>query len=249
MFVELKDRAPAAADHRGDPAAAPRQAAQFRAAVLRAADPELTPAAAQTRTLYLYTLQGLRLDELYDWAQQHGTAAAPDPGLQDVNTDLQIDAPVVQVDGGRRQRTSHGRLAVDQVRQALFSAFGARQISTLYGQANAYPVILEACPRTSGTRPASAKLYLRAMTGRLVPLSCGGDASSAITGPLNVAHQGQLPAVAIGFNAAPGVPLGDAANAIRQPSTQEIGLPPTVVTGFSGAAQVFQQALAGQGAA
>ncbi|MBX6742197.1 MAG: efflux RND transporter permease subunit, partial [Acetobacteraceae bacterium] len=65
-------------------------------------------------------------------------------------------------------------------------------------------------------------------------------------GPLNVSHQGQLPAVVIGFNTPPGVALGDAVNAIRQVE-REMGLPPTIVTGFSGAAQVFQQALAGQG--
>ena len=98
-----------------------------------------------TRTLYLYTLQGLRLDELYDWAQRLEKKLLELPQLQDVNTDLQIDAPVVQVNVDRDRATSLG-VSVDNVRQALFSAFGSRQISTLYGQANAYQVILEALP-------------------------------------------------------------------------------------------------------
>ena len=197
-----------------------------------------------TRTLYLYTLQGLRLDELYDWAQRVEARLLKLPQLQDVNTDLQIDAPVVQVNVDRDRATSLG-VSVDNVRQALFSAFGSRQISTLYGQANAYQVILEALPEDQRDELGLAKLYIRANTGKLVPLSAVARIERG-TGPLNVSHQGQLPAVVIGFNTPPGVSLGDAVNAIREVE-REMGLPPTIVTGFSGAAQVFQQALAGQG--
>ena len=199
----------------------------------------------QTRTLYLYTLQGLRLDELYDWAQRMEKKLLDLPQLQDVNTDLQIDSPVVQVNVDRDRATSLG-VSVDNVRQALFSAFGSRQISTLYGQANAYQVILEALPEDQRDETGLAKLYLRSVTGKLVPLSAVARIERT-AGPLNVSHQGQLPAVVIGFNTPPGIALGDAVNAIRAVE-QEMGLPPTVVTGFSGAAQVFQQALAGQGA-
>jgi HAE1 family hydrophobic/amphiphilic exporter-1 len=198
----------------------------------------------QTRTLYLYSLQGLRLDELYDWAQRMEERLAHIPLLQDVNTDLQIDSPVVQVNVNRDRATTLG-VSVDQVRQALFSAFGARQISTIYGQANAYPVILEALPEDQRDETGLAKLYLRSVTGKLVPLSALATIERR-SGPLNVSHQGQLPAVVIGFNTPPGVALGDAVNAIRAVE-REMGLPPTIVTGFSGAAQVFQQALAGQG--
>jgi hydrophobic/amphiphilic exporter-1 (mainly G- bacteria), HAE1 family len=198
-----------------------------------------------TRTLYLYTLQGLRLDELYDWAQRLEQKLLHLPQLQDVNTDLQIDAPVVQVNVDRDRATSLG-VSVDNVRQALFSAFGSRQISTLYGQANAYQVILEALPEDQRDETGLAKLYIRSITGKLIPLSAVARIER-ITGPLNVSHQGQLPAVVIGFNTPPGVALGDAVNAIREVE-REMGLPPTIVTGFSGAAQVFQQALAGQGA-
>ena len=198
-----------------------------------------------TRTLYLYTLQGLRLDELYDWAQRMEQRLLQLPQLQDVNTDLQIDAPVVQVSLDRDRATALG-VSVDTVRQALFSAFGARQISTIYGQANAYPVILEALPEDQRDESGLGKLYLRGAGGRLVPLSAVAHIDRT-TGPLNVSHQGQLPAVVIGFNTPPGVSLGDAVTAIRE-AEQQMGLPPTIVTGFTGAAQVFQQALAGQGA-
>ncbi|WP_149541069.1 efflux RND transporter permease subunit [Siccirubricoccus phaeus] len=200
--------------------------------------------ARQTRTQYLYTLQGLKLDELYDWAPRLEERLQKLPQLQDVNTDLQLDSPVVQVNVDRDRATTLG-VTVDQVRQALFSAFGARQISTIYGQANAYPVILEALPEDQRDEQGLAKLYLRSTGSRLVPLSAVATIERR-SGPLNVSHQGQLPAVVIGFNTPPGVALGDAVNAIRAVE-QELGMPPTIVTGFSGAAQVFQQALAGQG--
>ncbi|MBX9700655.1 MAG: efflux RND transporter permease subunit [Acetobacteraceae bacterium] len=196
------------------------------------------------RTQYLYTLQGLRLDELYDWAPRLEERLLRLPQLQDVNTDLQLNAPVVQVQVDRDRATALG-VSVEQVRQALFSAFGSRQISTIYGQANAYPVILEALPEDQRDETGLAKIYLRSVTGRLVPLSAVARIDRT-SGPLNVSHQGQLPAVVIGFNTPPGVALGDAVNAIRAVE-REMGMPPTVVTGFSGAAQVFQQALAGQG--
>ncbi|WPB84874.1 efflux RND transporter permease subunit [Sediminicoccus rosea] len=201
--------------------------------------------ARQTRTLYIYTMQGLRLDELYDWAPRLEARLARLPQLQDVNTDLQLDSPVVMVNVDRDRATALG-VSIEQVRQALYSAFGSRQISTIYGQANAYPVILEALPEDQRDETGLAKLYLRSVTGRLVPLSAVASIERR-SGPLTVGHQGQLPAVTIGFNTPPGVALGDAVNAIRAVE-REMGLPPTIVSGFSGSAQVFQQALAGQGA-
>jgi HAE1 family hydrophobic/amphiphilic exporter-1 len=200
--------------------------------------------ARQSRTLYIYTMQGLRLDELYEWAPRLEARLARLPQLQDVNTDLQLDSPVVMVNVDRDRRTALG-VSIDQVRQALYSAFGARQISTIYGQANAYPVILEALPEDQRDESGLAKLYLRSNTGRLVPLSALATIERR-SGPLTVGHQGQLPAVTIGFNTPPGVALGDAVAAIRAVEA-EMGIPPTIVTGFSGSAQVFQQALAGQG--
>jgi hydrophobic/amphiphilic exporter-1 (mainly G- bacteria), HAE1 family len=200
--------------------------------------------ARQTRTQYVYTLQGLRLEELYEWAPRLEERLHKLAQLQDVNTDLQLDSPVVQVNVDRDRATALG-VSVEQVRQALFSAFGARQISTIYGQANAYPVILEALPEDQRDESGLGKLYIRSISGRLVPLSAMATIERR-SGPLNVSHQGQLPAVVIGFNTAPGVALGDAVAAIRA-AEREMGMPPSVVTGFSGAAQIFQDALAGQG--
>lgn len=200
--------------------------------------------ARQSRTLYQYTLQGLRADELYAWAERMQGALRRLPGLQDVNTDLQLNAPILSVNVDRDRAASLG-VSVDQVRQALYSAYGARQISTIFGASDSYSVILEALPRDQQDETGLSKIYLRSSTGRLVPLA--GIASLTRTvGPLTVAHQGQLPAVTIGFNTAPGVALGEATNAITA-MEKELGLPPTIVSGYAGTAQIFQQALAGQG--
>jgi HAE1 family hydrophobic/amphiphilic exporter-1 len=244
MFLELKPRAgrPPVQEVMQD---LRRQAAQFPGLrVFLNPTQNINFGARQTRTQYLYTLQGLRLEELYEWAQRLEERLARLPQLQDVNTDLQLDAPVVQVQVDRDRATALG-VTVEQVRQALFSAFGSRQISTIYGQANAYPVVLEALPEDQRDETGLAKIYLRSASGRLVPLSAVATIDRR-SGPLNVSHQGQLPAVVIGFNTPPGVALGDAVNAVRAVE-RELGMPPTIVTGFSGAAQVFQQALAGQG--
>ena len=207
--------------------------------------------ARQARTQYIYTMQGLSTADLYESAERMATRLRRIPGLQDVNTDLQMDAPVVNISVDRDRASTLG-VTLDQVRQALYSAFGARQIATIFGQANAYPVILEALPEDQRDETGLAKLYIRATangtaTGptRLVPLSALATVDRS-TGPLTVAHQGQLPAVTIGFNTAPGVSLGEAVTAI-QAAERELGLPLSVVTGFSGTAQVFQAALAGQG--
>ncbi len=244
LFVELKPRSqrPSVVDVIQD---LRRQASQIPGLrVFLQPIQNINFGARQTRTQFLYTLQGLNLDELYEWAQRMEQRLVGLPQLQDVNTDLQLDSPVVQVNVDRDRATALG-VSIDQVRQALFSAFGSRQISTIYGQANAYPVVLEALPEDQRDETGLAKLYLRSNTGRLVPLSAVASIERR-SGPLNVSHQGQLPAVVIGFNTPPGVALGDAVNAIRAVE-RDMGMPPTVVTGFSGAAQVFQQALAGQG--
>ncbi|MBO1073178.1 efflux RND transporter permease subunit [Roseomonas marmotae] len=200
--------------------------------------------ARQSRTLYQYTLQGLRADELYAWAERMSASLRGLPELQDVNTDLQLNAPILSVNVDRDRAASLG-VSVDQVRQALYSAFGARQISTIFGASDSYSVILEALPRDQQDESGLSKIYLRSSSGRLVPLA-GIATISRTVGPLTVNHQGQLPSVTIGFNTAPGVALGGATNAIAR-MERELGLPPTIVSGYAGTAQIFQQALAGQG--
>jgi len=196
-----------------------------------------------SRTLYQHTLQGLNTAELYDWTERIVTKLRTLPELQDVNTDLQLNNPIVSVDVNRDRAASLG-VTVDQVRSTLYSAFGARQISTIYTSADSYAVILEALPADRADESGLSRIYLRSSQGRLVPLAAVATVSRT-AGPVTVNHQGQIPAVTIGFNTAPGVSLGEATAAIAA-AEQEIGVPPTIVTDYTGTARIFQQALSGQ---
>src|SRR2546430_10348896 len=196
-----------------------------------------------TKTQYQFTLQSADIDALYDNAAKLETAPGRLPNLQDVTTDLQIKNPQVSVRIDRDRATSLG-VTVQQIEQALYDAYGSRQVSTIYTPNNQYWVIIELLPEYQRDPSALQLLYLRSQTGTLVPLTSVASASSDV-GPLSVNHSGQLPSVTLSFNLPPGVSLGaavkEAPNAARQT------LPATVSTGFSGTAQAFhasQQGLA-----
>jgi HAE1 family hydrophobic/amphiphilic exporter-1 len=165
-------------------------------------------------------------------------------GLQDVNSDLQLRnrLAIVNID---RDKASQLGITVDQIRNTFYSAFGARQISTIYEPANSYYVILE-IDKTFQQSPSDlSKIYLKSATGQAVPLGALASISSGL-GPVTVNHQGQLPSVTISFNLQPGFSLGTAVEEIAQ-AERDVNLPVTVNTGYQGNAQVFQDALKGQG--
>ncbi|MGH7001826.1 MAG: efflux RND transporter permease subunit, partial [Stellaceae bacterium] len=136
-------------------------------------------------------------------------------------------------------------ITMDQIRNTFYSAFGARQISTIYEPSDDYEVILELDKRFQQSPSDLSKIYLKSATGQPVPLGAVATIASGV-GPVTVNHQGQLPSVTISFNLAPGVSLGAAVNEISRLERQ-VNLPVTVNTGFQGNAQVFQAALQGQG--
>ena len=181
---------------------------------------------------------------MYDWAQRLEQKLLELPQLQDVNTDLQLDAPVVQVNVDRDRATALGRLGRQGSAGAVLGLRSAADLDHLW-PGECLPVILEALPEDQRDETGLAKLYLRSVTGKLVPLSAVARHRAAHR-PAERRHQGQLPAVAIGVQHAAG--RGPRRRGERHPAVErEIGMPPTIVTGFTGAAQVFQQALAGQG--
>ncbi|CAO3406439.1 efflux RND transporter permease subunit [Azospirillum largimobile] len=197
-----------------------------------------------SKSLYQYTIQGLDLDELYQWSARLEQTLHGLPILQDVTSDLQLNNPQAYVHIDREKAATLG-IGVDQVRSTLYSAFGQRQVSTIYTPSNDYQVLIELEPRYQGDDSSLSRIYVRsATTGKLVPLDAFARVERT-AGPLAVAHQGQLPAVTLSFNVAPGASLGQAVDLIRA-SEREMGLPPTITTGFAGTAQVFQDAQAGQ---
>jgi HAE1 family hydrophobic/amphiphilic exporter-1 len=189
-----------------------------------------------TKTQYQFTLQSADIDALYDNAAKLERALRGIPTLQDVTSDLQIKNPQVSVRIDRDRATSLG-VTVQQIEQALYDAYGSRQVSTIYTPNNQYWVILELLPEYQRDPSALQLLYLRSQKGTLVPLTSVASASNDV-GPLSVNHSGQLPSVTLSFNLPPGVSLGDAVSEVQKAAQQT--LPSTISTGFSGTAQAFQ---------
>ncbi len=189
---------------------------------------------------YQFTLQCPDTDELYQEAARFETKLRSLPMLQDVASDLQIKSPQINLDIDRDRASALG-LTAGQIEDALFSAYGDRQVSTIYSPTNQYRVILELLPEYQMDPAALALLYIRSDSGQLVPLSSVVRLSRGL-GPLSVNHLGQITAVTISFNLKPGTPLGDAVAAINK---EAAALPASVTTGFQGSAQVYQESTKG----
>jgi HAE1 family hydrophobic/amphiphilic exporter-1 len=189
-------------------------------------------------------MQSGDIDTLFAKAPEMEKAIGQLPGLRDVNSDLQISNPQTKVEIDREKAAALG-VTTDQVRNALYNAYGTRQISTIFTQANDYQVILEADPAFQNDPAALSRIRIASSNGSLVSL----DEVTTVThnvGALQINRQSQQPAVTISFNLAPDVSLGQAIDAIKGVERQS-NLPPQIVTNFAGNAQLFQQALAGQG--
>jgi hydrophobic/amphiphilic exporter-1 (mainly G- bacteria), HAE1 family len=204
----------------------------------------LNVGARPSKSLYQYTLQAGNLDELFRFAPLVDQAIRKLPGLQDISSDLQIRSPqaILRVD---QEKAATLGLTAEQIRTTLYDSFGSRQVATIYTASNDYAVILELDPKYQENAEDLSKTFIRAISGQLVQLGTVATVTQA-AGPLTVNHQGQLPAVTISFNLAPGVSLGDAINRIQEMERQLV-FPPTITAGFAGTAQVFQQSLRGQG--
>jgi len=196
-----------------------------------------------TKSLYQITLQSPDTDELYRYAPMLEDRLRAQPGLQDVTSDLQIKNPQVSVDIDRDQATALG-LSAQQVEDALYTAYGTRWVSTIYAPNNEYRVLMEVAPQYQWEPSSLAMLYVRSSGGTLVPLETVARLRRS-TGPLTVAHLGQLPAVTLSFNLRPGTSLGEAVAAVDRESRTL--LPPTVTTSFQGTAQAFESSFRGLG--
>ena len=196
-----------------------------------------------SRSLYQYTLQGPDIQELYASAVDFEKRMRTVPGLLDVNSDLQIASPLVTLDLDRDRASAFG-VTADQVERALYDAYGARQVSSIYTSVDTYYVIMELLPKFQLDPSRLGLLYTNSSSGRLVPISTVSKLRTGL-GPLTVAHLGQLPAVTISFNLAPGISLGDAVARVEGMARES--LPATIRTSFQGVAAAFQSSLTGMG--
>jgi hydrophobic/amphiphilic exporter-1 (mainly G- bacteria), HAE1 family len=196
-----------------------------------------------TKSQYQLALQSPDTAELYRDSTSFMKEMAKLPGLMDVTTDLLIANPQVNVNIDRDKASALG-VSAQQVEDALYTAYGQRQISTIYAPNDEYWVVMELEDKYQADPAALSMLYVHSSSGNLVPLNAVANLTTNL-GPLTVNHLGQLPAVTISFNLKNGVAIGDAVNSINK-LAREI-LPPTVTTEFQGAAQAFQASLTGLG--
>jgi HAE1 family hydrophobic/amphiphilic exporter-1 len=207
--------------------------------------PVISIGGQQSKALYQYSLQDTDIKELAEWAPKLMQKISQIPGVQDVTSDLLLKNPQVNVEIDRDKAASL-HVTPDQIENALYDAYGQRQISTIYTDVNEYWVIMEVEPQFQRDPSALTGLYIRSSTGQLVPIGSVAKLTRSI-GPMTISHVGQLPSVTISFNLAPGHSLGTAVDAVNR-IKDELHLPPSITPSFQGSAQVYQSSVKGLGA-
>ncbi|MDU0460291.1 MAG: efflux RND transporter permease subunit [Geobacteraceae bacterium] len=194
----------------------------------------------QSKALYQFVLQCPDSDELYRQATDFEHRVRALPMLQDVTSDLQIKNPQINLEIDRDRAAVLG-VTAEQIEDTLYSAYGSRQVTTIYSPTNQYRVVMEVEPRYQQDPSALGLLYVRSASGQLVPLSSLGTLRNSL-GPLSVNHLGQITSVTISFNLKPDIPLGDAVTAIEKEAKS---LPAAITTGFQGTAEVYKASTKG----
>jgi multidrug efflux pump len=207
------------------------------------ASQDLTIGGRQSNAQYQYTLEGEDLNELNSWAPRLLAQVRKLPQLRDVNTDQQDQGLQAQLVIDRDTASRLG-VAAQDVDNALYDAFGQREVSTMYEPLNQYHVVMEVAPEFQQTTEGLQNIYVRSSSGNPVPLSAFTRLEPSNT-PLEVNHQGQYPSVTISFNLAPGISLGQATEAIES-AERTIGFPPTISASFQGTAAAFQDSLSSE---
>ena len=196
-----------------------------------------------SKAQFQYILQSVQAGELNDWAGKMQEKLRADPLFRDVTSDSQLRGLQATLDIDRNRAAALG-VSVDAIRSGLFSAFGERQVSTMFTTVDSYQVIMEVAPQAKADESALGGVYVRASTGALVPMEAFTTARRTV-GPTSINHVGQLQAVTVSFNLAPGAALGDATNRIDA-VRQEIRLPPAIITTWGGDAAVFKNSQGSQ---
>ena len=203
--------------------------------------PVLNIGGRSSNSEYQYTLTSSDMEALYQGAGALEQRLHDVPGLVDVSSDLQIKNPQVQVEIARDRAAALG-IDVNQIESALYNAYGARQVSTIYTPNDQYWVVMELLPQYQRDLSAMSLLHLTGRQGVSVPLGSLAKVTPSV-GPLTVNHSGQLPSVTLSFNLQPGTSIGTAVERVEA-AAREV-LPSTVSSSFAGTAQAFQQAQAG----
>ena len=190
---------------------------------------------------YQYVLQGPDVDALDEAATLFEPELATVAGVQDVSSSLELNNPQVNIRILRDTASALG-VSAEQIQATLYSAYGGRQVSTIFGATDQYQVIMELAPHYQTNMDALNALYVPSSSGKLVPLSAVAEIEPGV-GPMSVSHYGQLPAVTLSFNLAPGVSLGEVTERVDELARAK--LPAEITGSFSGSAQTFRDSLVG----
>ncbi|WP_319466229.1 efflux RND transporter permease subunit [uncultured Pseudodesulfovibrio sp.] len=193
----------------------------------------------QAKGDYLFTLLSPDSETLYKAAAEFNTTLMKQPQLTGVTSDLQINTPQVEVVINRDLAGSMN-VSANAVENALFTAYGERQISTIYEVTDEYKVIMQLKPEFQKNIDALCMLYVRSDTGNLVRLDALAEIRE-IAGPVTINHTGQLESVTFSFNGKPGTSMGEITQTVSQLAADH--LPATVSTTFEGTAGSFAESM------
>jgi HAE1 family hydrophobic/amphiphilic exporter-1 len=196
-----------------------------------------------SKSRYQYTLQSVSADALNEWAGKLQAKLREDALFRDITSDSQLRGLQASLSIDRDKAGLLG-VSMADLRSALYSAFGERQVSTIYNPSNTYQVIMEAADADREFEDAFSKIFIRSKAGGLVPLSAFATVQRTV-GPTAVNHQGQLQAITISFNLGPDVSLGTATEHLDG-YVRELNMPSTLIGTYGGDAAVFQDSQSGQ---
>ncbi|MEO5329576.1 MAG: efflux RND transporter permease subunit [Magnetococcus sp. THC-1_WYH] len=197
-----------------------------------------------TKSQYQFTLQGTDTEELFSWTDKLEKELGNLSGFQNVTSDMQLAKTQALVAIDRDKAASLG-ISPERLEKSLYLAFGPKQISTLYGSSNQFPLLLELDDAYKTDPSMLSLIRVRGANDTLVPLDAIAKVSRTV-GPASISHQGQMPAITLSFDLTAGMSLSQAIAAIEK-TRATMGMPSTITASFQGSAQVFQSSMAGMG--
>ncbi len=196
-----------------------------------------------SKSRYQYVMRSVRAEELRVASESLMSRMRDESIFRDVTSDSQLKGLQARLNINRDKANLLG-VQIADIRSALYSAFGERQVSTIYTSSDSYQVIMQVAAEDRTDESAFDKIYVRAKNGTLVSLPSIATVEREV-GPLSINHTGQLNALTVSFNLAPGAALGDASMRIEQ-FKHELNLPVSILTSYGGDAAAFQSSQASQ---
>jgi HAE1 family hydrophobic/amphiphilic exporter-1 len=201
--------------------------------------PAINIGGQQSDAEFQYVVQGPDVAVLYQAASELEQQLHDVKGIQDVNTNLELRNPEIQLTILRDRAAALG-ITPEQIQSTLYDAYGGRRVTSIYGASDQYPVIMQVDKAFQADINSLSALHVKSANDRMVPLASVAEIRSGV-GPVSIAHYGQLPSVTLSFNLAPGVAIGEATAAVQAIARQT--LPAGVTTTFSGSAKTFEESM------